>query len=44
MELGPPGFFGTPDDTADAFVGRGLTAVGAYVPIHLSADEATVEP
>jgi inosose dehydratase len=42
MELGPPGFFGTTQETADAFAERGLTAVGAYVPIHFSADDATV--
>lgn len=43
MELGPPGFFGTTAETADAFTQRGLMAVGAYVPIHFSADDATVE-
>ena len=42
MELGPPGFFGTPEETAHAFAARDLTAVGAYVPIHFGADAATV--
>jgi inosose dehydratase len=42
MELGPPGFFGTPGQTGDAFALRELIAVGAYVPIHFSADDATV--
>ncbi len=41
-ELGPPGFFGTPQVTAEAFADRGLTAVGGYVPIHLGLDDATV--
>ena len=35
-ELGPPGFFGTPAQTARAFAGHGLTAVGSYAPLHLS--------
>ena len=43
MELGPPGFFGTPEATADAFAANALAAVGGYVPIHLSADDETVE-
>lgn len=42
MELGPPGFFGTPAETAEAFAERGLRGVGAYVPIRLSADDAVV--
>ncbi len=42
MELGPPGFLGTASETADAFASRGLAVVGAYVPIHFSADDATV--
>lgn len=35
-ELGPPGFFGTPEQTAAAFADHGLAVVGAYVPLHLS--------
>lgn len=43
-ELGPPGFFGaTPQATAAAFAEAGLAAIGAYVPIHFTAGEATVE-
>jgi inosose dehydratase len=36
-ELGPPGFFGSPEQTAAAFAQAGLHAVGAYVPIHFAA-------
>jgi inosose dehydratase len=36
-ELGPPGFFGSPEQTAAAFAQAGLQAVGAYVPIHFAA-------
>ncbi len=39
MELGPPGFFGSPAATAAAFSERRLTAVGAYVPVHFAADD-----
>lgn len=42
-ELGPPGLFGTPDETADAFAEAGLRAIGAYVPLHLALDEGTFE-
>ncbi|MDJ1137374.1 sugar phosphate isomerase/epimerase family protein [Streptomyces iconiensis] len=42
-ELGPPGFFGTPHETADAFELHGLAAVGAYAPVHFAEDEATIE-
>lgn len=42
-ELGPPGLFGTPAETADAFAGAGLRAIGAYVPLHLALDDATFE-
>lgn len=35
-ELGPPGFFGDPAETARAFADNGLTVVGSYVPLHLS--------
>lgn len=38
-ELGPPGFFGTPEQTARAFADHGLTAIGAYVPLHLSESD-----
>lgn len=41
-ELGPPGFFGTPAETADAFERYGLAAVGAYAPVHFALDDATV--
>jgi inosose dehydratase len=43
MELGPPGFFGSPEATVGAFADRGLSAVGAYVAIHLGGDDADVE-
>jgi inosose dehydratase len=42
-ELGPPGFFGTPEQVSTAFAGSGLSAVGVYAPVHFSADELTVE-
>jgi inosose dehydratase len=38
-ELGPPGFFGTPQALAAAFAEAGLAAVGAYVPLHLALDD-----
>jgi inosose dehydratase len=41
-ELGPPGFFGTVEETASAFSRHGLAAVGSYVPIHFALDDATV--
>jgi inosose dehydratase len=41
-ELGPPGFFGSPQETADAFASRGLVAIGSYVPIHFALDDETV--
>src|ERR1700735_4073747 len=34
-ELGPPGFFGTPTETRDAFRRAGLSVIGSYVPLHL---------
>lgn len=34
LELGPPEFFGTPAQAAEAFASSGLAAVGAYVPLH----------
>jgi len=42
-ELGPPGFFGTPNETAAAFAAAGLEAVGAYVPIHFTAREQILQ-
>lgn len=33
-ELGPPGFFGTVEETVGAFTDAGLAPVGAYVPLH----------
>lgn len=43
-ELGPPGFFGTPEETAAAFEARHLAVIGGYVPLHLGAgDEALIE-
>jgi inosose dehydratase len=39
MELGPPGLFGTPTETARRFADHGLAIVGAYVPLHLAGDE-----
>ncbi|MEV4167696.1 sugar phosphate isomerase/epimerase family protein [Nonomuraea dietziae] len=38
-ELGPPGFFGSPAETARLFADNGLTVVGSYVPLHLSLSE-----
>jgi inosose dehydratase len=43
MELGPPGFFGSVEQTDAAFIEHGLTIIGAYVPIHFSADVSTIE-
>ena len=40
-ELGPPGLFGTPDEAARAFRAAGLSAIGAYVPLHLALDDDT---
>lgn len=42
LELGPPGLFGTPRETAERFRRRRLAIVGSYVPIHFTADDATV--
>lgn len=33
-ELGPPKFFGAPAQAAEAFASAGLSAAGAYVPLH----------
>lgn len=38
-ELGPPGLFGSPDDCAALFAEFDLTAVGAYVGLHLAGSE-----
>lgn len=40
-ELGPPGLFGEPDDCAALLDEFGLTAVGAYVGLHLAGDGDT---
>lgn len=42
-ELGPPGFFGCPRDTAASFAEAGLIAVGGYVPVHFALDDTAVE-
>jgi len=42
-ELGPPGLFGTPQETARVFAETGLHAIGAYVPLHLALDDDTFE-
>jgi len=42
-ELGPPGLFGTPEETAAVFAANGLRAIGAYVPLHLALDDATFD-
>ncbi|MFE4778802.1 sugar phosphate isomerase/epimerase family protein, partial [Streptomyces sp. NPDC056716] len=41
-ELGPPGFFGTPEETATLFARHGLTAVGAYIPVHYALGDDVV--
>lgn len=41
-ELGPPGFFGSPERTAGLFADAGLLAVGAYVPMHLPVTGAVL--
>ncbi len=43
MKLGPPGFFGSPTEVADALADRGLTIVGAWpgAPMGLSPWPAT---
>jgi inosose dehydratase len=40
-ELGPPGFFGSVEETATAFLERGLHAVAGYVPIRFTAGDGT---
>jgi inosose dehydratase len=41
-ELGPPGFFGTPEETAAAFAASELTVIGGYVPVHFALDDDVV--
>lgn len=41
-ELGPPGFFGTPERAAADFAGAGLAAAGAYVPLHTQGTDAVL--
>lgn len=41
-ELGPPGFFGTPDETAALFGTYGLAPVGAYIPVHYALGDDVV--
>lgn len=41
-ELGPPGYFGSPEQTARRFRSRGLSVIGAYVPLHLSGSDETL--
>jgi inosose dehydratase len=41
-EVGPPGFFGTPDQTAAAFAAEGLAILGAYMPLHLAGSDETM--
>ena len=41
-ELGPPGFFGTAEETAARFAANGLTAIGGYVPVHFGLDDEIV--
>jgi inosose dehydratase len=42
-ELGPPGFFGDPPAVAERFASAQLAAIGAYVPIHFTAGQDTVD-
>jgi inosose dehydratase len=41
-ELGPPGFFGSPAETAAMFDRHGLVAVGAYIPVHYALGDDVV--
>jgi inosose dehydratase len=41
-ELGPPGFFGTPAETAALFAKYGLAPVGAYIPVHYALGDDVV--
>ena len=41
-ELGPPGFFGTVEQTVETLQRNGLQAVAAYAPVHFTADDDTV--
>jgi inosose dehydratase len=42
-ELGPPGFFGSAQETAAAFRENGLQSPGAYVPLHLTMDDQRLQ-
>lgn len=42
MELGPPGFLGTPREIRERFARHALAVVGAYVPLHLGGDRAAL--
>ena len=42
-ELGPPGFFGSAQETAALFDRERIVAIGAYVPIHFALDGDVVE-
>ncbi len=42
-EIGPPGFFGRRDQLVQAFAASGLTAVGAYVPLHTQGPDAVLK-
>jgi len=41
-ELGPPRFFGTPEETAARFATNRLAAIGGYVPVHFALDDEVV--
>jgi inosose dehydratase len=41
-ELGPPGFFGSAVQTAEAYREVDLSAVGSYVPLHLAGTDAAM--
>lgn len=42
-ELGPPGLFGTPEQARTSFRRAGLSAAGAYVPLHTQEDLAKLD-
>jgi inosose dehydratase len=42
-ELGPPEFFGTIDETVDAFRSANVCAAGAYIPLHLVGPDEVLE-
>jgi len=41
-ELGPPGFLGTPDETAERMATHALTTIGAYAPVQLAASDEVI--